>query len=63
MNRTQEQTAEYWLEMAIEDSYNEDMSSLEFGQTALLLIGRLNAMIAADEQIAAGRFRLSRASE
>jgi hypothetical protein len=55
MNRTQEQTADYWLELAIEDSYNEDMSSLEFGQTALLLIGRLNAMIDADKAIDALR--------
>jgi len=55
MNRTKEQTADYWLELAIEDSYNEDMSSLEFGQTALLLIDRLNAMIDADKAIDAMR--------
>ena len=55
MNRTMEDTASYWLELAIEDSYNEDMSSLEFGQTALLLIDRLNAMIDADKAIDAMR--------
>ena len=63
MNRTHEATAEHWLELVVEDSYNEDMSTGEFAQVSRLLIDILNNMIAADEQIAAGRFRLSRASQ
>jgi DNA-directed RNA polymerase subunit L len=55
MNRTQEDTASYWLELVIEDSYNEDMSSLEFGQTAHKLINLLHNMILADEAIVQAR--------
>ena len=47
-----EETANYWLEMVVEDSYNEDMSAGEFGQTSRLLIDLLTNMIAADLAIA-----------
>ena len=50
-----EDTANYWLEMVVEDSYNEDMSAGEFGQTSRLLIDLLSNMILADEAIAAAK--------
>jgi hypothetical protein len=55
MNRTQEATAEYWLEMVVEDSYNEDMSAMEFSQVSHLLIDLLHNMIVADEAILQAR--------
>ena len=55
MNRTMEDTANYWLEMVVEDSYNEDMSVREFALVSELLIDLLNNMIAADEAIAVAR--------
>jgi len=51
MNRTMEDTANYWLEMVVEDSYNEDMSAGEFKQTSQLLIDLLSNMILANEAI------------
>ena len=48
MNRTQEATCDYWLELIIEDSYNEDMSVIEFTQTARLLTDTLTDMREAD---------------
>tara|TARA_B100001245_G_C22649398_1_gene318920 strand:+ start:75 stop:278 length:204 start_codon:yes stop_codon:yes gene_type:complete len=50
-----EDTANYWLEMVVEDSYNEDMSAGEFNQTSRLLIDLLSNMILADEAIAAAK--------
>lgn len=50
-----EETANYWLEMVVEDSYNEDMSVREFALVSELLINLLNNMIAADEAIAVAR--------
>ena len=50
MNRTQEETRDYWLELIVEDSYNEDMSVLEFTQTARLLTDTLTNMREADER-------------
>jgi len=46
-----EDTANYWLEMVVEDSYNEDMSAGEFKQTSQLLIDLLSNMILANEAI------------
>ena len=45
----------HWLEMVVEDSYNEDMASLEFVQVTHLLIDLLHNMIAVDEQFAEAR--------
>ena len=50
-----EDTANYWLEMVVEDSYNEDMSVREFALVSELLIDLLNNMILADEAIAAAK--------
>ena len=50
MNRTQEETRDYWLELIIEDSYNEDMSVIEFTQTARLLTDTLTNMREDDER-------------
>ena len=55
MNRTMEDTASYWLELVVDDSYNEDMSAGEFHQTSRLLIDLLNGMIRADKAIDAMR--------
>ena len=45
----------HWLEMVVEDSYNEDMDPVEFGQVSHLLIDLLHNMIAVDEQFAEAR--------
>tara|TARA_B110001454_G_C12390683_1_gene296636 strand:+ start:77 stop:337 length:261 start_codon:yes stop_codon:yes gene_type:complete len=55
MNTTKTVRAERWLELIVEDSYNEDMASLEFVQVTHLLIDLLHNMIAADEAILQAR--------
>ena len=55
-----EDTANYWLEMIVEDSYNEDMSVREFALGSQMLTDLLNSMIAADEATAAAIARTSR---